>query len=484
MWNSKTLFMLVILGSVASVRTSDGAPPARWFSQLGKIQPKLQSVAGDWTVQSDGLRTNAATGSRIAFTAKMPREYDMRIRFTRHSGQHSIALIFTSGSGRATFELDAWGQNLAGIQNIAGKTFQFSAGPTSRVRLENGRQYTAELRVRRDSVTCFLDDKQIAIYQGDGSDLTLHPSWSMPVGVEIGVGAYEAETTFHAIDLRLVQSDLQAGALAKSTLPLSIEPKPIEPIPSESMPIESVQEQSPPAKTPLASKGVAAKPRRVLLVIANQDFFYREYADPREELTRAGFIVEVAAGHAARCYPHAGSGQVGSGAVTPDLRLSQVDPNRYAAIVFSGGWGSSMYQYAFTGRYDETIYNGEPSTKDTVNRLINAFAEQDKFICGICNAVSVLAWSRVNGKSLLTGKSVTAPIRNAPNGIYDGRRDAPSIHWHVRKNGGNLISPSELGSPNSTADDVVVDGKIITAADDQSAREAGRRLALLLKAMP
>ena len=319
--------MIVILGSVASVRTSDGAPPARWFSQLGKIQPESQSVAGDWTVQSDGLRTNAATGSRIGFSAKMPREYDMRIRFTRHSGQHSIALIFTSGSGRATFELDAWGQNLAGIQNIEGKTFQFSAGPASRVRLENGRQYTAELRVRRDSVTCFLDDKQIAIYQGDGSDLTLYPSWSMPAGVEIGVGAYEAEATFHAIDLRLVQADLQAGALAESTLPLIIEPNPSEPRPSEPR-----KEQSPPAKTPLTSKDVAAKPRRVLLVIANQDFFYREYADPREELTRAGFIVEVAAGHAAQCYPHAGSGQVGSGAVTPDLSLSQVDPNRYSSI--------------------------------------------------------------------------------------------------------------------------------------------------------
>ena len=113
-------------------------------------------------------------------------------------------------------------------------------------------------------------------------------------------------------------------------------------------------------------------------------------------------------------------------------------------------------------------------------QLINAFADQDKYICGICNGVSVLAWSRLNGRSLLDGKRVTAPTRAAPSGVYDGQRGSPSIRWHVEQNGGRLVPPGSIGNPRSRADDVVVEGKIITAEDDQSAREAGRQLAELL----
>lgn len=40
--------------------------------------------------------------------------------------------------------------------------------------------------------------------------------------------------------------------------------------------------------------------------------------------------------------------------------------------------------------------------------------------------------------------------------------------------------PGTVGRPGNTTDDVAVDGRIITAEDDFSAREAGRRLGQLL----
>ena len=139
-----------------------------------------------------------------------------------------------------------------------------------------------------------------------------------------------------------------------------------------------------------------------------------------------------------------------------------------------------MYQFAFPGRYNDTTYNGDATKKRLANKLISTFAKQNKYICGICNGVSILAWSRVDGRSLLMGKRCTAPSRAAPAGIYNGRVGNPSIRWHVQQNNGRLVPPGSIGNPNSRADDVVVDGNIITAEDDQSAREAGRKLAELL----
>jgi putative intracellular protease/amidase len=43
------------------------------------------------------------------------------------------------------------------------------------------------------------------------------------------------------------------------------------------------------------------------------------------------------------------------------------------------------------------------------------------------------------------------------------------------------LSPAgAIGKPNTAADDVLVDGKIITGEDDPSAREMGRRIAEVL----
>ncbi|WP_254512630.1 DJ-1/PfpI family protein [Anatilimnocola floriformis] len=105
-------------------------------------------------------------------------------------------------------------------------------------------------------------------------------------------------------------------------------------------------------------------PLPVLMVIADQrDFFYQEYGDTRQSLVEAGLTVRVAARTTNPSTPHPNSGQgSSSGVVTPDLPLSAVNSADYSAIVFVGGWGSSMYQYAFTGNYYDDHYDGNAST--------------------------------------------------------------------------------------------------------------------------
>ncbi len=221
----------------------------------------------------------------------------------------------------------------------------------------------------------------------------------------------------------------------------------------------------------------------VLLVIADQrDFYYQEYNDTRISLEAAGLEVDVAATTTAPSTPHANSGQgSGSGIVLPELRLDSVQADDYSAIVFVGGWGSSMYQYAFPGTYQNSLYNGDPATRTVVNELINDFVAQDKYLAGICHGVTVLTWARVDGESPVSGHHVVVPWLGSPAGSYNGQAFwNGQLLQNVQATANGATTPAysgAIGDPTTAADDVWVDGRIITAENYDSAAMFGRVIA-------
>lgn len=478
------LFLLPATGMVSadedvSARARDARQQTSHLIRM--VDVARDAVAGQWRVTPAGLLVGAANGARLVLPVEPTGEYNFRVTFTRRTGRHSIALLFVSGTGQAAFDLDAWGQHLAGFQNIGGRSARDNSTRIENVALVNGQKYTAELRVRRDRVEAWLDGRLLTTYRGDGSDLSMLSNWRIPTRRSIGIGAWDSETVFHSIEVQSVNGSINmvsrsssSGKPTSSTVPKSTAPPPSK----RSSPTVAGTSSSATVRGRTSSDD-----NRVLIVIANEGFFYREYADPREELERAGFSVEVAAARRAPCRPHGSSGQGSSdGIVHPDLAVADVDPDRYRAILFSGGWGSSMYQYAFPGRYNNAAYNGDRATREATNRLINEFVRQDKYVCALCHGVSVLAWSRVNGRSLLAGRRATGPTRQGPAGIYNGRQAQPSSRWGSEQNGARMVAPNSVGNPATAADDIVIDGKIMTGQDDVSAREMGRQLARHLKA--
>ncbi len=229
-------------------------------------------------------------------------------------------------------------------------------------------------------------------------------------------------------------------------------------------------------KTPPADEDAPVEdeiPPPVLMVIANQDFYYQEYADTRASLEAAGLEVVVAATTTDPSAPHANSGQgAGSGIVTPDLALADASANDYSAIVFVGGWGAASYQYGFEGTYNNAAYNSTEQLKTTVNDLINDFVDQDKYVSAICHGVSVLAWARVDGASPIDGKTVSAWANTSPgsNTAFNTTRQ------EVEYNGGIMVQSGSIGDPTTAEDDVIVDGRIITAENYDSAAMFGQVL--------
>jgi putative intracellular protease/amidase len=212
-----------------------------------------------------------------------------------------------------------------------------------------------------------------------------------------------------------------------------------------------------------------AAPLPVLMVIANQDFYYKEYADTRAALQARGLAVVVAAGKTTMARPQ---GTMVGMDVRPAIALSQADASDYSAIVFVGGWGASSYQYAFGGTYANAAYNGQTSVARDANVLINDFVAQDKYVAALSHGVTVLAWARVDGASPLRGRAVVATAGGVPgfrSGNFDFRDAEYPARWQIEGNGGVMLTSGSIGDPMTSADDVIVDGRIITAENPASA---------------
>ena len=223
-----------------------------------------------------------------------------------------------------------------------------------------------------------------------------------------------------------------------------------------------------------ANSNQSTSPDPVLLVISNQDFWYQDYADTRASLEAAGLEVVVAAATTETATPHRNSGQGADGGwVTPDLALATVQSEEFSAIVFSGGWGMAQYQYGFEGTYHNAAYNGSDDLRLVVNRLIGEFVEQDKHVAAVCYGVSVLAFSDVDGRGLLEGRTVTGWNGVAPGADGVGQ----TARSQIERRGANMLASGAIGDTTTSTDDVFIDGKIITGENWDSAAHFGHVVA-------
>jgi serine/threonine protein kinase len=177
----------------------------QWIDLMPTVRTE-QAIQGQWLVVGGELHVKAQEGARLVLPYRVPAEYDFEIAFTRKSGRYSIAMIFPAGSGQATYEVDAWGMNLAGMQNIGSQTLQDRREPVPRIEITNGKRYVMLLKVRSHEVQAYLDGKPVAKYHGDGSDLSLLPVWDLRNSSALGLGAFDAMTTFHQIRIRPVSN--------------------------------------------------------------------------------------------------------------------------------------------------------------------------------------------------------------------------------------------------------------------------------------
>ena len=166
--------------------------------------------------------------------------------------------------------------------------------------------------------------------------------------------------------------------------------------------------------------------KKILMVIANNNFNDTEYAVPRKIFEENGYSVMVAAGEKGKCY---GSGGL---EVEADFALGDVNTDMFLAVVFIGGDGTEIY------------FNDEKALN-----LARDFNYAEKPVCAICIAPVILAKA-----GLLSNKKATVWAGSA--------RDL------------------EMVDAVYTAERVTVDGNIVTASGPSAAEEYAEKILELL----
>lgn len=164
----------------------------------------------------------------------------------------------------------------------------------------------------------------------------------------------------------------------------------------------------------------------VLMVVAQSQFRDEEFVEPRHALEDAGHRVVIASAAAGPCLGVNGS------SVRATLGLAEVRADRFDGVVFIGGPGASAF-------FDDPH----------AHRVAVEFARAGKVLGAICVAPVILAAAGV-----LAGRRVT---------VFPSERDT-------------LLARKALPQRQ----DVVIDGKVVTASGPKHAAAFGKALVEVL----
>ncbi len=178
-----------------------------------------------------------------------------------------------------------------------------------------------------------------------------------------------------------------------------------------------------------AAPDVPTSGKKVLMIIACEDFRDEELLEPEKTFVQAGHEVVVASTARKGC-----KGMMGA-EVDPDALLSAVKAADFDAVVFVGGTGS-------TSLYDDA----------EALALAKDAAGAGKLVGAICLAPGILARAGV-----LSGRKVTS---------YDDEKARKAI---------------EEGGGIWTGANVAVDGNIVTANGPEAAGQFGEKISQLLQ---
>jgi protease I len=173
-------------------------------------------------------------------------------------------------------------------------------------------------------------------------------------------------------------------------------------------------------KKPLAGK-------KVVMIIAPQNFRDEELIEPQDVLIEKGALVKVACSSL-----EVSKGMLGA-QVKPDILISGIQPEEWDAIILVGGSGANVY-------WEDS----------TVHLLLNQAVAQNKIVGAICIAPVTLA-----NAGILSGKKAT---------VY------PSEEGKLKDEGADF-----------TGNSVERDGKIITANGPAAASDFGNTIVQALE---
>jgi hypothetical protein len=137
----------------------------RVVNLLSLVDPRRDAPGGGWSIVNGILVSSAAKRYEMTWAFQPPAEYDYKVTFTRISGIDAVDLTFGKNGERVGWAMGTMHNTMA----------WFHRGDEVPFHLENGKTYTAEIKVRNDGVEAYVDDKliktlKVNLAKGNASD--------------------------------------------------------------------------------------------------------------------------------------------------------------------------------------------------------------------------------------------------------------------------------------------------------------------------
>ena len=173
---------------------------------LAAIDPQLDKVSGDWSVDHDGLSSGQDEFQRIEIPYQPAEEYDFKIVFTplddRPSDSGDIIQMLSKSGKPFLFMMGGWGNKISGIETMHGKrVLANNTMVQKRSTLQKGQTYTAVVQVRNDSLQAYLNGRLfVKVLKPDYREMSIYENWSLRNNTLLGLGSFGA-TRFSKIEV-------------------------------------------------------------------------------------------------------------------------------------------------------------------------------------------------------------------------------------------------------------------------------------------
>ena len=160
--------------------------PYRTVNLLKLVDPARDTIRGTWSFVDGSLVSTEGAGIEIPYDP--PKEYDYRLVFVPTFGKH-VMQICRGGGRQFGFIVGGWGNTISGFDMIRGQ--RANGNPTTATAdhwLIAGQRYVLIVKVRKDSVEGWLDDRMVAIYKTDWTDMSLFENLTICTVRTIAIG--------------------------------------------------------------------------------------------------------------------------------------------------------------------------------------------------------------------------------------------------------------------------------------------------------
>ncbi len=166
---------------------------------------KRDTVTGSWKLQDKKLISSGEHEfEKFQFRQSLPAEYDFRIVFSRVSGNDSIVQVCPVGEQSIVWAIGCFGNTVMGFGEVNGAGLQSNSTTVKKQScLENRREYTSVVKVRKNRIEAYIDDKLIAELDTSDIKLSAGPQLGLPTAAGIGLVTNKSSTEFSAVEIIL-----------------------------------------------------------------------------------------------------------------------------------------------------------------------------------------------------------------------------------------------------------------------------------------